>query len=77
MSVILYSKAEWGFCKCGHYVWQHSDFVYGGEDGYDILPRADGHGKCGCEDCDCPQFTWVKTIPHRRDFFRSTLKVSE
>ncbi len=70
MSVILYSRETWGVCKCGHYDWQHSDFVHGGEDGHDIIPRAEGHGKCAHgansdEPCPCPQFTWVKSIPHQ------------
>lgn len=86
MSVILYSKDTWGVCRCGHYDWQHSDFVYGGEDGHEIQPRADGHGKCGHgatswpsreedEPCDCPQFTWVKSISHQRDVHGPTPKV--
>ena len=72
MSVMLYSREGWGVCRCGHYDWQHSDFVYGGEDGHDIQPRADGHGatvwpsKEDDEPCLCSQFTWVKTIPARR-----------
>lgn len=71
MSVILYSKDTWGVCKCGHYDWQHSDFVYGGEDGDEIIPREDGHGRCGHgareeEPCECTQFTWVEEIPHQR-----------
>lgn len=66
MSVILYSKDTWGVCRCGHYDWQHDDFVYGGEDEYDIIPRAEGHGKCTFHGCECEQFTWVKSIPHQR-----------
>lgn len=71
MSVLLYSKKTWGVCQCGHYDWQHSDFVYGG-DGYDIIHKQDGHGKCGhgedinnpfADGCPCEQFTWVKTVP--------------
>lgn len=63
MSVTLYSREKWGVCKCGHYDWQHDDFVYGGEDGLDIIPRQEGHGICGAEGCDCKQFTWVAFAP--------------
>uniref|UniRef100_A0A6M3M206 Uncharacterized protein n=1 Tax=viral metagenome TaxID=1070528 RepID=A0A6M3M206_9ZZZZ len=75
MSVILYSRDEWGVCRCGHYDWQHSDYVYGGEDGHDIIPRAEGHGKCGFEGCECQQFTWVKTISHQRNVHGPTPKL--
>ncbi len=71
MSVLLYSKKIWGVCQCGHYDWQHSDFVYG-SDGSEIIGTSDGTGKCGHDEdiknpfadgCSCEQFTWVKSVP--------------
>ncbi len=64
MSVVLYSREGWGVCECGHYDWQHDDSLIN-RDGLPIA-RGEGHGFCGFEDCDCPQFTWVETIPNQR-----------
>jgi hypothetical protein len=37
-------------CGCGHMRSKHYDR---------FMP---GHGHCSDTDCDCPQFTWVKTV---------------
>ena len=62
MSALLYAKKPWGVCRCGHFQWQHGKNV-DVKDEYGIPHtrfRADGHGKCNHQDCDCPQFTWVR-----------------
>ena len=58
MSVLLYARKPWGVCKCGHYQWQHDDSVI--RDDHMPIARGNGHGRCGCEDCDCEMYTWVK-----------------
>jgi len=73
MSVILYSRERWGVCRCGHYDWQHDDSVIN-DDGLPVA-RGDGHGRCGYEDCECKQFTWVESITPRRNIHDSTPKL--
>lgn len=81
MSAILYSKATWGVCACGHYDWMHDDTTPHNEVPVKNWGRADGHGCCSAQvendfdeqmRCPCKQFTWVASIPHQRNVQSST-----
>lgn len=76
-SIVKFSSSKWGVCTCGHFDWEHSDFVY--DLNHTPVGRGDGHGRCTHvmdldhaphednreheEDmCECQQFTWAQTV---------------